>query len=197
MMAVRGAAYPEPMLKRIGLALAPALLVAACGSSSHSSSTLDSGRRGLLVGQRRRRPRRPATTSSSSFERPRHAPPSIGDSSSVEHPSSTSSSASHTHTQPPNPTPHFIVKLKIGAGDTLTPPSVGIGGHTLVDLSVANDSGVDGQARARPRHQAVFSRSLPTGSTTVKLPALPNATYNVVLDGKPRGTLTIGAQAGP
>ena len=111
--------------------------------------------------------------------------------------SSSSSTSSHTHTQPPNPTPHFVVKLKIGAGDTLTPPGVAIGGHTLVDLSVANDSGSTVKLELAHGTKPVFSRSLPTGSTTLKLPALANATYNVVLDGKPRGTLTIGAKAGP
>jgi hypothetical protein len=121
------------------------------------------------------------------------APPPTSSSSA----SSTSSSASHTHTQPPNPTPHFVVKLKIGAGDALTPPSVAIGGHTLVDLSVANDAGSTVKLELAHGTKPVFSRSLPTGSTTLKLPALANATYNVVLDGRPRGTLTIGAQAGP
>jgi hypothetical protein len=64
-------------------------------------------------------------------------------------------------------------------------------------LSVANDSGSTVKLVLAHGTKAVFGRSLPTGSTTAKLPALPNATYNVVLDSKPRGTLTIGAQAGP
>ena len=87
--------------------------------------------------------------------------------------------------------------MKIGAGEALTPPGVAIGGHTLVELSVANDSGATVKLALAHGDKAVFSRSLPTGATTVKLPALANATYNVVLDGKPRGTLTIGAKAGP
>jgi hypothetical protein len=74
---------------------------------------------------------------------------------------------------------------------------VAIGGHTLVDLSVANDSGAAVKLELAHGTKSVFSRSLPTGPTTVKLPGLANATYNVVLDGKPRGTLTIGAKAGP
>jgi hypothetical protein len=62
---------------------------------------------------------------------------------------------------------------------------------------VANDSGATVKLELAHGAKPVFSRSLPTGSTTVTLPALANATYNVVLDGKPRGTLTIGAKAGP
>jgi hypothetical protein len=177
------------MLKRIGLALAPALLVVACGSGSHSSSTSTSTAAAAASSSVGASTSAPATTSTSTSS----ATPSTSSSST----SSTSSSASHTHTQPPNPTPHFVVKLKIGAGDALTPPSVAIGGHTLVDLSVANDSGSTVHLELAHGTKPVFSRSLPTGSTTVKLPALGNATYNVVLDGKPRGTLTIGAQAGP
>ena len=79
----------------------------------------------------------------------------------------------------------------------MTPPGVAIGGHTLVVLAVTNDSGATVKLALAHGSKTVFSRSLPTGSTTVKLPALANATYNVVLDGKPRGTLTIGAKAGP
>jgi hypothetical protein len=179
------------MLKRIGLALAPALLVAACGSSSHSSSTSTSASSSSSSSTST-----PATTSESTpsaSSSSATAPPATSSSST----SATSSSASHTHTQPPNPTPHFVVKLKIGASDTLTPPGVAIGGHTIVELSVANDSGATVKLELAHGAQSVFSRSLPTGATTMKLPALANATYNVVLDGKPRGTLTIGAKAGP
>jgi hypothetical protein len=79
----------------------------------------------------------------------------------------------------------------------LTPPGVAIGGHTLVDLSVTNDSGSTVKLALAHGAKTVFSRSLPTGPTTVRLPALTNATYNLVLDGTPRGTLTIGARAGP
>ena len=64
-------------------------------------------------------------------------------------------------------------------------------------LSVANDAGSTVKLALAHGSKTVFSRSLLTGATTVKLPALPNATYNVVLDGAPRGTLTIGAKAGP
>jgi hypothetical protein len=196
MMACRAAAYPEPMLKRIGLALAPALLVAACGSSGHSSSTSTAAvaPTSASTSATASAPA-PATTSASSSSASSSTATAPATTSSSAR--STSSSSSHTHTQPPNPTPHFIVKLKIRAGDTLTPPSVAIGGHTLVDLSVDNASGSAVKLELAHGTKPVFSRSLPTGATTAKLPALPNATYNVVLDGTPRGTLTIGAQAGP
>jgi hypothetical protein len=178
------------MLKRIGLAVAGALLVAACGGSSHSSST--SSTAAAAASSSSSASTSTAATTSSASSSSSTAPPATSSSSS-----SSSSTSSHTHTQPPNPTPHFVVKLKIGAGDTLTPPGVAIGGHTLVDLSVANDSGATVKLELAHGTKPVFSRSLPTGATTVKLPPLANATYNVVLDGKPRGTLTIGAKAGP
>ena len=163
------------MLKRIGAALALALLVAACGVEQPLELDLHSGR-GVLVGERLvvGAGDHSASTSSASSSTAT-APPatsSSSTSSASSSSSSSSSSASHTHTQPPNPTPHFVVKLKIGAGDTLTPPSVAIGGHTLVDLSVANDSGSTVKLALAHGSKTVFSRSLPTGSTTVKLPAL-------------------------
>jgi hypothetical protein len=43
----------------------------------------------------------------------------------------------------------------------------------------------------------VFARRLPSGQTSTKLPSLKNATYTVRVDGTARGTLTIGAKAGP
>jgi hypothetical protein len=65
------------------------------------------------------------------------------------------------------------------------------------DLSVSNTSG--GSVRLEIAHgtQAVFTRTLSAGQTTAKLPALKNATYTLLIDGKPRGTLIIGAKAGP
>ena len=67
----------------------------------------------------------------------------------------------------------------------------------MVDLSVLNGSG--GRAKFEVAHgsRAMFTRTLPPGRTTAELPALQNATYTLLVDGKPRGTLTIGAKAGP
>ncbi len=110
---------------------------------------------------------------------------------------STHTVASHTHTHQPESTPHFLVKFRVGAGGTLTPPSVAIGGHATVYLSVSNASGGPLKLALRHGDKTVFTRTLPTGASTTKLPSLGNATYAVVLDGTPRGTLTIGAKAGP
>jgi hypothetical protein len=94
-------------------------------------------------------------------------------------------------------TPHFVVKLKLGPGGTLTPPGVAIGGHTTVDLSVSNGSGAAARLELAHGTHPVFARTLPSGQTTAKLPALKNATYTLLVDGRARGTLTIGAKAGP
>jgi hypothetical protein len=85
----------------------------------------------------------------------------------------------------------------IGNGGTVTPPSIAIGGHTTIDLIVTNGSG--GSAKLEIAHgtQPVYSRTLPAGQTTAKLPALKNATYTLRVDGTPRGTLIVGAKAGP
>jgi hypothetical protein len=109
----------------------------------------------------------------------------------------TKSAAHHTATRPPVSTPHFLVKLTIGSGGLLTPPGVAIGGHTTVDLSVSNRAGSSAKLEIAHGSQPVFTRTLPTGQTSAKLPALKNATYRLLIDGKPRGTLTIGAKAGP
>ena len=90
-----------------------------------------------------------------------------------------------------------MVKLKIGSGGTLTPPSVAVGGHTMLDLAVTNVSG--GAAKLEVAHgsKAEFTRTLSAGATTAKLPSLANATYTVLVNGMPRGTLLVGAKAGP
>jgi hypothetical protein len=66
-----------------------------------------------------------------------------------------------------------------------------------VNLSVSNGSGGSAKLEIAHGSEAVFTHTLPPGRTTVKLPALANATYTVLIDGSPRGTLTIGAKAGP
>ena len=183
----------EPMVRRIGAGLALGLLVAACGSSSHSSSTPSAAATGRSSSSSASASTSASRSSSSAPTSSASAPPVTTSSSTT----STSSSTGHSHNPPPNSTPRFVVELKIAQGDTLTPPSVAIGGHTLVDLSITNDTGSIVKLELAHGAQPVFSRSLPTGSTTTKLPALANATYTLLLDGKPRGTLTIGAAAGP
>ena len=171
------------MVRRAVAALATALLVAACGSSSHSTSTSSSS---------------PSTTgsSTSTTASPQTSSSSVT-STTASSSSATGGAAQHTHTQPPESTPHFVVKLKLGAGGTLTPPSVAIGGHTAVELSVSNASGGSAKLEVARGSTAAFTRTLPPGRTTAKLPALKNASYTLLVDGRPRGTLTIGAKAGP
>lgn len=172
------------MVRRAVAALATALLVAACGFSSHSTSTSSSS------------PSTTASSASSTSMSPQTSS-SSATSTAASSSSTTRSAAHHTHTQPPESTPHFVVKLKLGSNGTLTPPSVAIGGHTAVELSVSNASGGSAKLEVAHGSTALFAHTLPPGRTTAKLPALKNATYALLVDGRPRGTLTIGAKAGP
>ena len=177
------------MVRRLLAALAPALLVAACGSGGHttSSTTTTSSTRSTKSSA--------AATQTTATTAP--AARSATTSTTTSSTTSTHTVASHTHTHQPESTPHFLVKFRVGAGGTLTPPSVAIGGHATVYLSVSNASGGPLKLALRHGDKTVFTRTLPTGASTTKLPSLGNATYAVVLDGTPRGTLTIGAKAGP
>jgi hypothetical protein len=188
------------MVRRTAAALITALLVAACGSGSHStsmpaarSSSAAAGPSATTAGTTSTS----TTTSQASSSAATSSHASSSSSASSTHSSSSTHAARHTHTQPPPSTPHFLFKLKIGPGGTLTPPGVAIGGHTLVDLSATNASGAAVRFEIAHGAQPVYTRTLPSGQTTAKLPALKNATYTVLVDGKPRGTLTIGAKAGP
>ena len=179
-------------------ALVTALLVAACGSGSHSTSTSSStssappsAAAGSTTASAPGSSTASAQTASSSTSATRSS------SSTTATKTEAAGAARHTHTQPPESTPHFVVKLKLGSGGALTPPSVAIGGHTIADLSVSNGSGGSAKLEVAHGSKALFTRSLPPGQTTAKLPPLENATYTLLIDGRPRGTLTIGAKAGP
>jgi hypothetical protein len=178
------------MVRRAVAALVTALLVAACGSGSHSTSKSSSSTSSTAAATTGSSPASSTTSSQSSST-------STSASSSSTTAAKTKSTGHHAHTQPPVSTPHFLVKLTIGSGGSLKPPSVAIGGHTLVDLSVSNRSGSSAKLEIAHGSQAVLTKTLPTGQTAAKLPALKNATYTLLIDGKPRGTLTIGAKAGP
>jgi hypothetical protein len=193
--------YAGPMVRRAVAALVTALLVAACGSGGHSSSksSSSSSSSSSAAGST-------AAANGGSPPASSTAPAQTATSSTATAASSSSTATTatakrahhtHTHTQPPESTPHFLVKLKIGSGGSLTPPGVAIGGHTSVEVSVANGSGGPAKLEVAHGSQNLFSRTLPPGETTSKLPALKNATYTLLVDGKPRGTLTIGAKAGP
>jgi hypothetical protein len=67
----------------------------------------------------------------------------------------------------------------------------------MLDLAVTNASGGPAKLEVAHGSKSAFSRTLPAGSTTAKLPSLANATYTVLVNGMPRGTLLVGAKAGP
>lgn len=182
-------------MRRSAAALVTALVVAACGSGSHSTSQGTSS-------STRSSPAAASTATTATATSPASSSTAATSTSSSQSSAGSRARTSthathHTHTQPPVSTPHFVVKLKIEPGGALTPPSVAIGGHTVVDLSVSNRSGAVAKLALAHGSQTLFARTLPSGQTTTKLPTLKNATYTVLVNGRARGTLTIGARAGP
>ena len=186
------------MVRRAVAALVTALLVAACGSGGHSSSVSSAASTNAgsaSAGSSTTSSSESSTAPAQSSSNPASATPSSSSTTAAK--AKTTHAGHRAHTQPPESTPHFLVKLKIAPGGTLTPPGVAIGGHTLVELSVSNRSGRSVKLEVAHGSAAELRRTLPPGRSTAKLPALKNATYTLSINGRPRGTLTIGAKAGP
>jgi hypothetical protein len=178
-----------------------ALLVAACGSSGHSSSSAATA----PASSSTTTSSAPATSSSSTAiatASSSTATTSMSTTSArrAKHhagAAATSTTTSSTSTKAPESTPHFIVELSIGAGDTVKPASIGVAGHTQLQLAVANKSGA--AAKLTIVHKkTLFSLSCPDSkTTTATLPALSNTGYVVEVNGRPRAVLLVGVKAGP
>lgn len=81
-------------------------------------------------------------------------------------------------------------------GDKLSPSSIAVPARVTVDLTVANrDDAPHTLTLDAGGHHALQVQA--GGSATATIAGLPNGVYQVLVDGSPRGQLSVGAQGGP
>lgn len=167
------------------LGLLSVLLLAGCGGSSATSSTTTAVTRST-------------TTSAATSPAPTTPAPTTTASTSTRTATTPQPAPGSAKTSPPAPKGARIpATFKIGAGGTLSPPTISAPSGFNVAVTLAN-----GDSKA---HTVIIKT--PTPSAAIHLPVgghsylletkLAKGTYPITVDGATRGALVIGSAPGP
>jgi hypothetical protein len=108
----------------------------------------------------------------------------------------TKTHTTHGSTHAASQGAHVETNLTVGANGDVSPPVVSVPSGVGVELRIANHgSSADTVALSVPSHPSVHVA--PGAGATLQTGGLKDGTYRILVNGTPRGQLTIGAQGGP